>query len=113
LLPSAPHPPLLHICTICWPSLYLLHLLPYPFFPIFFSYPSSFLPKSLLPSTSMDYLVTPSKKHWSIYSLVFLPLDLHVSVSCIMGNPCSLPSIHLSVSTYHLCSFVTELSHSG
>jgi hypothetical protein len=35
------------------------------------------------------------------------------SVSCIMGISCSLPNIHLAVSTYHGCSFVSEISHSG
>jgi hypothetical protein len=35
------------------------------------------------------------------------------SVSCIVGVIHSLPNIHLSVSTYHVCSFVTELPHSG
>ena len=34
-------------------------------------------------------------------------------VSRIVDIPCSLPNIHLSGSTNHVCSFVTELSHSG
>ena len=31
-------------------------------------------------------------------------LSVMWSVSCIMDIPCSLPGIHLSVSTYHVCS---------
>jgi hypothetical protein len=35
------------------------------------------------------------------------------SVSCFMGILNFLPNIHLSVGTYHVCSFVTGLPHSG
>jgi hypothetical protein len=33
------------------------------------------------------------------------------SVNCILGIPNFCANIHLSVSAYHVCSFVTGLSH--
>jgi hypothetical protein len=45
---------------------------------------------------------------WSSFLLSFICF-----VSCIVEIPRSLPNIHLSVSTYHVCSFVTELYHLG
>jgi hypothetical protein len=32
-------------------------------------------------------------------------------LSCIVDIPFSLPNIHLPVSTYHVCSIVSELLH--
>jgi hypothetical protein len=45
---------------------------------------------------------------WSSFFLSFL-----WSVSCIMGILSFFPKIRLPVSTYHVCSFVTGLPHSG
>jgi hypothetical protein len=51
---------------------------------------------------------TEAYTFWSSFLLSFM-----WSVSYIMGIPCSLPNIYLSMSIYHVWSFVTELSHSG
>jgi hypothetical protein len=51
---------------------------------------------------------TEASTLWCFFLLSFM-----WSASCIMDIPCSLPNIHLSVSTYHVCSFGTELPHSG
>jgi hypothetical protein len=45
---------------------------------------------------------------WSSFILSFM-----WSLSCSVCIPCSLPTIHLSMSIYYVCSFVTEASHSG
>jgi hypothetical protein len=36
-----------------------------------------------------------------------------ISVTCILGIRSFWANIHLSVSAYHVCSFVTGLPHSG
>jgi hypothetical protein len=48
---------------------------------------------------------TEASTLWSSFFLNFI-----WSISCIVGIPSFLPNIHLSVSTYHLYSFV---AHSG
>jgi hypothetical protein len=50
---------------------------------------------------------TEASTHWSSFLLSFL-----WSMCCIIGIPHTLPNIHLTVSTYHMCSFVTELPNS-
>jgi hypothetical protein len=35
------------------------------------------------------------------------------SMTCFMGILSFVPRIHVSVSVYNVCSFVTELPHSG
>jgi hypothetical protein len=61
--------------------------------------------------SSCEYFVPPSKKDWSIHTLVFL-LELHMV--CELNLVYSeLLNIHLSMITCHACSFVTELPHSG
>ena len=45
---------------------------------------------------------------WSSFSLSF-----RWSITHILGIPSFWANIHLSVSAYHLCSFVTGLPHSG
>ena len=82
---------------------------PIPDSPFPSSLPPKFLPL-LLPLIILFPLLsrTEASTLWSSFLLSFM-----WSVSCIMGIPCSLPNIHLSVSTYHVCSFVTELPHSG
>ena len=66
-----------------------------------------------LPVCSSAYFVlllrrTEASTLWSSFLLSFI-----WSVSCIVGIPSFCSIIHLSVSTYHLCSFVTNLPHSG
>ena len=39
-------------------------------------------------------------------------LNFMWSVSCIVVIPSFFPNIHLSVSTYYVCTFVTGLPHS-
>jgi hypothetical protein len=51
---------------------------------------------------------TEASNLWS-----FILLSFMWSVSCTMGVPCTLTNTHLLLSTYHVCSFVTELPHSG
>jgi hypothetical protein len=45
---------------------------------------------------------------WSSFFLRFM-----WSVNCILGIPNFWANIHLSVSAYHVCSFVIGLPHSG
>jgi hypothetical protein len=76
-------------------------------------FPSSLPLKSLQPSTSLDYFVPPSKWDWSIHSWSSFLLSFMWFTSCILDIPCSLPNTHLSVSTYRMWSFVTQLPNSG
>jgi hypothetical protein len=50
----------------------------------------------------------PSKWNWSIHICAFLLINIYF-VSCIMGILRFLPSIHSSVSTYHIWTFLTGL----
>jgi hypothetical protein len=59
------------------------------------------------------YFVPDSKKKQSIHTSVFLLLEFHVYENCILGILSYWANIPLSVSTYHVYSFVTGLSHSG
>jgi hypothetical protein len=63
----------------------------------------------LQPSTSMIILFCLLRRTES--SSFFLSFIW--SVSCIMGILSSFPNIHLYISTYYVCSFVTRLPHSG
>jgi hypothetical protein len=65
-----------------------LHLLPWVFFP-------------LLRRTELSTL-----RSSFFFSFMW-------SVNCIVGIPSFWANTHLSVSTYHECSFVIELHHSG
>ena len=56
---------------------------------------------------------SPLMQDWSVHILVFLPLKFIWSVCCIMGIVSFWANIHVLVSTYHVCSFVTGLPHSG
>ena len=62
---------------------------------------------------SHEYFVPPSKKDQRIHTLIFLLLELHWSVNFILGILCFGANIHLSVSAYHVWSFVNVLPHSG
>jgi hypothetical protein len=55
------------------------------------------------------YFVSPSKKDQCIYTLVFLLLEFHVFVGILSF----WANIHLSVTAYHVCSFVIGFPHSG
>jgi hypothetical protein len=61
--------------------------------------------------SSHGYFVSPSKKDWSIHTLVFLCFMW--SVNCIVSSPRFWVNIHISVSACNVCSFVTGLPHSG
>ena len=50
---------------------------------------------------------TEAPKLWSLFYLSFF-----WSVNCILGIPSFQANIHLSVSAYHVCSFVIGLPHS-
>jgi hypothetical protein len=61
-------------------------------------------------------VVPNSKRGQSVHTLVFVLLEFHVFlqiVSCILGILHFSANIHLSVSTYHVSSFVIRLPHSG
>ena len=103
---------------------YPLFYLPHSYTPLFkflifctfppfqsISEPAPLLPSPLLSlqdpclSTSQDYFPM-------VWSSIFLGFIW--SVSCTMGTPSFFwENIHLSVSTYHVCSFVTVLPYSG
>jgi hypothetical protein len=51
---------------------------------------------------------TDTSTLWSSFFLSFMR-----SVNCILGILSFWANSHLSVSTYHVCSFVTELPYSG
>ena len=83
--------------------------------PIPDSPPLFLIPLFLIPSLSHPQLplvilfpllsrTDEASTFWSSFLLSFM-----WSVNCIMGILCSLPNIHLSVNTYHVYSFVTEL----
>jgi hypothetical protein len=61
----------------------------------------------------MSNLIPPLRRTeastlWSTYFLSFM-----WSVNCILGIPSILANMHLSVSAYHVCPFVSGLPHSG
>jgi len=66
-----------------------------------------FLPVNILSIPSFLQR-TKASMLWSSFFLSFM-----WSENCIWGIPNFWASIHLSVSAYHVCSFVTKLPHSG
>jgi hypothetical protein len=85
----------------------------------FFPYlilPSFPPPPFFLPSPSLPHVIIlfpiPSRTEASILcSSSFLSFTW--SMTCFMGILSFVPRIHVSVSVYNVCSFVTELPHSG
>ena len=59
------------------------------------------------------YFVPHSKKEQSIHTLIFLLLEFHVFCKLYLGCLSFWVNIHLSVSAYHVSSFVVGLPHSG
>ena len=57
------------------------------------------------------YFVPYSKELWSIHVLVFLLLDFLVFCKLYLGYLSFWANIHLSVSAYHVSSFVIVLLH--
>jgi hypothetical protein len=57
------------------------------------------------------YFVLHSKKKQSVHTLVFLLLSFMCFANCILGILSFWANIHLSVSAYHVCSFVIGLPH--
>ena len=95
-----PTPIAIYCCSFSWPSVHLLHLLPYLILPLCFDSPLFFLPSSsypLLPLIILFPLLSRTEAFtlWSSFLLSFM-----WSMSCIVSVPPSLPNIHLSVSTY-------------
>ncbi|CRH48747.1 Uncharacterised protein [Chlamydia trachomatis] len=70
------------------------------------SYPFSIFP----PASNLFLLLrrTEASTLWSSFFLSFM-----WSVNCILGIPSFGANMHLSVSAYHLCSFVTWLPYLG
>lgn len=108
LLPhSSPSPTATH------PSVPLLHLLPHLILLSSFSSPPPlFLPgpfHPLLPLIILFPLLSRTEAS-TLRSSLFLSFMWFM---CIVSIPHSLPKIHLTVSTCHVCSFVTGFPHSG
>ena len=61
-------------------------------------------------SSPMGILLSLQRRNEVSKFLVFLLLELHVVYELYMSI---WANIHLSVSAYRVCSFVTELPHSG
>jgi len=59
--------------------------------------------------SSCEYLVPPANKDWSIQTWSSFLLNFMWSVYCFLCIPSFWANIHLSVSAYHVCSFVTVL----
>jgi hypothetical protein len=112
-LPPVSHPPLLHT-PVQFPD------------PLYFSPVSSHTCSCSLSLPSPLFLLSPS--HPLPPVIILFPLlsrteastllssfflSFMWSVNCIVGILSFLPNIHLSVRTYHVCSFVTGLPHSG
>ena len=57
-------------------------------------------------------ILFPLLKRTEVYTLWSSFLSLMWSVNYILGIPSFWANIHLSVSPYHVCSFVIELPHS-
>ena len=107
--------PATYFYLIYSPSLPLSHLLQILILPPLFPPPPFSLPcPHLLPSPTI-VLITPlpPMQDWSIHPLVFFFLCSIWSVGCIIGIENFWVSIHLLVSTYHVCSFLSGLPHSG
>ena len=105
-----PHSSLLHT-SVQFPNLLYFcpvysHTLSCPLFVLF--------PFQVPPSLYFPWLFFPllSRTEASTLGSLFF-LHFIWSVSCVLGILIFLANIHLSVSTYHMCSFVTGLSHSG
>ena len=108
-----PHSPLLHTCVLIPDPLYI-----FPVFSHIWSCPpfpskSCLHPKSIhtLPQMSiLFYLLRMNEagKLWLSFFLSFI-----CSVNIILGIRWVKDNIHISVSTYHVCAFVTGLTHSG
>jgi hypothetical protein len=110
LLVPVSRSPLLHT-SVQFPD--CLHISSTPPTPNSAPFPPIFLPSPshpLLPLSILFSLLSRTEVStlWSSFLLSFICF-----VSCIVEIPRSLPNIHLSVSTYHVCSFVTELYHLG
>jgi len=90
--------------------------------------PPFLIPHSAPPFPLLILYFIPSPSHPLLLLIISFPLlrrteaytlwysfflDFMWSVSFIMGIQCSLTNLQLSVSTYHVCSLVTELPHLG
>jgi hypothetical protein len=63
--------------------------------------------------SSGGYFVPHSKKDQSILTLVCILLEIHMICELYFAIPNTWVNIHLSVSAYHVCSFVIGIPHSG
>jgi hypothetical protein len=80
-------------------------------------------PQVVIPSVSASHFVTVTPSMGILFSLVrrievstlwsSFFLSLMCFINCILGIPSFWANIHLSVSVYHVCSFVIGLPHSG
>ena len=66
---------------------------------------------SVIPYMGILFLILRRNEvstHWSSFFLIFLCF-----ANCILGILSFWANVHLSVSAYHVCSFVIRLPHSG
>jgi hypothetical protein len=109
--PSSPSPITTHLCSNSWPSVYHPFLLSFLIWACFFSPPllSSFQVHPTLYLMSILLLLrrTEESTFWSSF------LSFIWDVNFILGIPSFGANIYLSVSAYHMCCFVTGLTHWG
>jgi hypothetical protein len=74
--------------------------------------PSVSVPHLVSVSSSM-HILFPRLRRMEVSSLVFLLLEFHVFCKLYFGYSSFWANMHLSVSAYHVCSFVIGLPHSG
>ena len=65
---------------------------------------------SIFPSLSVLFPLLRRTEAFTLWSVFFL--SFMCFVNCLLGIPRFWANIHLSVSTYHVCSFVIGLPHS-
>ena len=95
--------PLFNSLTLCTSPPSSIHDT-FSLYPSHSSLPLMFIPSSIFPLLNRTEAAT---------LLSSFLLSFKWSVSCIVGIPHTVPNLHSSVSMYHVCSFGTELLHSG
>ena len=108
-VPNHCYTPLFNFLTLCIYTLSPPILDPAPFFsppPLFIPSPSYPLPTMIILFPFLTRTNTSTLCSSFVLSFIW-------SVSCNVGILSLFSNIHLSLNTYHVCSFVTDLPHSG